>query len=328
VRASVDKSVVRELLGELGLPCCRWVGGDDPVALAARATDLRFPVVVKPADAQGGRGVARCADPAEVDGAMWEAKRYSYSGRLMIEEEVEGEHCSCECVVDDGRVAFLALTRMELSPRPMTMTMAHVMPAAPGDGVEAEIRSSLDRLCARLGYRRGPLNADVVITPDGVPYIIEIGLRTGGNGLDALVRQCYGVDPVRAALLAAVGAPADLAPHPPRPVSWRVLTAPHAGELVSISGTEKVAAMPEVGELVVLARPGQRVRPYLEVSDRLGWVVLRADTRAALDAAGRAVAAALRVDVALVDEPEPVSVLTLPVPDAIEQASARPAGQP
>jgi hypothetical protein len=78
----------------------------------------------------------------------------------------------------------------------------------------------------------------------------------------------------------------------------------------------------------VLARPGQRVRPYLEVSDRLGWVVLRADTRAALDAAGRAVAAALRVDVALVDEPEPVSVLTLPVPDAIEQASARPAGQP
>ena len=313
VRASVDKAVVRDLLGELGMPSCRWIGGDDPVALALRARDLRFPVVVKPADAQGGRGVARCAGPDEVDRAVWEAKRYSYGGRLMVEEEVEGVHCSCECVVDDGRVAFMALTRIELSPRPMTLTMAHVMPGGLTDGVTAEIRSSLDRLCARLGYRRGPLNADVVVTPDGVPYVIELGLRTGGNGLDELVRHCYGVDPVRAALLAAVGAPADLAPHPPRPVTWRVLTAPHAGELVSISGTEAVAAMPEVGELVVLARPGQRVRPYLEVSDRLGWVVLRADTSAALDDAARVVAATLRVDVALVDEPEPVRAITLPV---------------
>jgi argininosuccinate lyase len=149
----------------------------------------------------------------------------------------------------------------------------------------------------RFGYERGPLNVDVVVTPEGEPYIIELGVRTGGNGLDELVRQCYGVDTVRAALRAAVGRPIDLAPHIPRPVQWRVLTAECAGSLASISGAARAKEIPEVAELVVLAEPGQPVRPYLEVSDRLGWVVLQADTIPALDAAAEDVARTITFDV-------------------------------
>jgi biotin carboxylase len=136
-----------------------------------------------------------------------------------------------------------------------------------------------------------------VVTPEGEPYVIELGMRTGGNGLDELVRHCYGVDPVRAALQVAVGRPVELAPHIPRPVMWRVLTAAHAGELASISGAERMAEIPEVAELVVLVEPGHPVRPYREVSDRLGWVVLEADTVAALDAAAERVSHTLTFDV-------------------------------
>lgn len=306
VRASVDKWVVRGMLDELGVSSYRWIEGDDPAQIAKQARELRFPVVVKPADAQGGRGVARCADPAEVDEAVWEAQRRSYGGRLMVEEEILGVHCGCECVVDGGRVVFMAMTRRDLSPRPLTMTIGHTMPAGLPGSVEDAIRSIVDKLCARLGYRRGPLNLDVVVTPEGEPYVIELGVRTGGNGLDDLVRECYGVDPVLAALQAAVGQRIELAPHIPRPVMWRVLAAEHAGELVSISGAERAAELPEVSELVVVAEPGQRVRPYLEVTDRLGWVVLKADTVAALDAAAEQVRHTLRFDVAPAGEPDTV----------------------
>jgi biotin carboxylase len=165
----------------------------------------------------------------------------------------------------------------------------------------------VDKLCTRFGYQRGPLTLDLVVTPDGEPCIIELGLRTGGNGLDDLVRHCYGVDPVRTALQAAVGQPFDLSPHMPRPVKWQVLAAERAGELVSISGVSRTEAIPEVADLVVLAEPGQRVRPYREVSDRLGWVVLHADTVSALDAAADQVAQALRFDVAPAGEPGMVS---------------------
>ena len=307
VRASVDKEIVRGMLDEMGASSYQWRGGDDPGLLASRARELRFPVVVKPADAQGGRGVTRCAAPAEVDEAVWEAQRRSYGGGILVEEEVPGVHCGCECVVDNGKVAFMAMTRRTLGAPPLAMTIAHTMPAGLPAAVADTVRSIVDKLCARLGYQRGPLNLDMVVTPDGEPFIIELGLRTGGNGLDDLVRHCYGVDPVGAALQAAVGQPFELSPHIPRPMKWQVLAAERAGELVSISGVSRTEAIPEVTDLVVLAEPGQRVRPYREVSDRLGWVVLHADTIPALDAAADQVTQTLLFDVAPAGEPGMVS---------------------
>jgi biotin carboxylase len=297
-RASVDKWIVRGLLDELGVSSYRWIEGDDPGQLAKQAREFRFPVVVKPADAQSGRGVTRCATPAEVDLAVWEAQRRSYGGHLMIEEEILGVHCGCECIVDGGRVVFMATTRRTLSPPPLTMTLAHSMPAGLPGAVEDTIRSIVDKLCACLDYRRGPLNVDLVVTPDGEPYLIELGLRTGGNGLDALVRHCHGVDPVGAAVQASVGRPITLSPHDPRPVRWQALTAARAGELVSISGATEAAAIPGLAELVVVAEPGQRVRPYRDVADKLGWVLLHADTIPQLDAAARRVDDTLHFDVA------------------------------
>jgi biotin carboxylase len=298
VRASVDKWVVRGMLDELGVSSYRWIEGDDPVQLAKHAREFRFPVVVKPADAQSGRGVTRCADPDEVDAAVWEARRRSYGGHLMVEEEILGAHCGCECVVNGGKVVFMATTRRSLSPPPLTLTTAHSMPAGLPGGVEDTIQSIVDKLCARLDYQCGPVNLDLVVTPEGEPYIIELGLRTGGNGLDALVRHCHGVDPIRAAVQAAVGQPIELTPHTPRPVRWQALTAERSGELVSISGAARAAAIPEVAELVVLAEPGLRVRPYRDVSDKLGWVLLQADTIPAMDAAACRVAETLRFEVA------------------------------
>ncbi|MGW2159404.1 ATP-grasp domain-containing protein [Nonomuraea sp. NPDC001699] len=259
-RASVDKWVLRGLLDDLGVSSYPWIVGDDPADLATRARGLRFPVVVKPADAQSGRGVSRCAAPGDVLAAAEEARRSSYGG-------------------------------------PLVLTMSRRMPAGlPGEVLDTT-RSIMDKVCARLDYRRGPLNLDLIVTPAGRPYVIELGLRTGGNGTDDMVRSCHGVDPVLAAVRAAVGLPIELRPHPPRPVLWQVLTAGRAGELVSVSGVEEARALPGVAELVLLARPGQRVRPYRDVSDRLGWFVVHASGPAELEAAAAAVTRTLRFEV-------------------------------
>ncbi|GGO66994.1 ATP-grasp domain-containing protein [Nonomuraea cavernae] len=297
-RASLDKWVVRGILDELGVSSYPWIMGDDPAELAARARALRFPVFVKPADAQSGRGVTRCVSPGAVLSAAMAARDRSYSGMIMVEEEIPGVLYNCECVVDDGRVVFMAVSRQTVSPPPLVLTLRRDMPVALPPDVEDTVRSVVDKVCARLDYRRGPLNLDLIVTPDGEPYLIELGLRTGGNGTDDLVRLCHGVDPVRAAVQAATGLPIELDPHPPRPVRWQVITAERAGTLVSVSGEERVRAVPEVAELVVLARPGRRVRPYQDVSDRLGWFVVRAATTAALDASADLVAGTMRFEVA------------------------------
>lgn len=296
-RASVDKWVLRGVLDELGVSSYPWIKGSDPVELAERARALRFPVFVKPADAQSGRGVTRCLSPDDVLDAAVAARIRSYSGVVMVEEEVPGVLYNCECVIDGGRVALAATSRQTLCAPPLVLTVRRDMPAGLPSDVEDTTRSIIEKVCARLDYQRGPLNLDLIVTPDGDPYVIELGLRTGGNGTDDMVRLCHGVDPTRAAVLAAVGMPIELAPHAPRPVRWQVLASESAGRLVGIAGEEPVRAMPEVFRLEVLARPGQPVRPYQDVADRLGWFVAHADTADELDAAADAVARTLRFEV-------------------------------
>lgn len=296
-RASVDKWVLRGILDELGVSSYPWIMGEDPADVAERARALRFPVVVKPADAQSGRGVTRCATPGEVRAAAEAAAERSYSGVIMVEEEIPGVLYNAECLVDGGRVVFVAMSRQTVSPPPLVLTMSRDMPAGLPPDVEGTIRSIMDKVCARLDYQRGPLNFDLIVTPYGEPYVLELGLRTGGNGTDDMVRICYGVDPIRATIQAAVGRPMEVAPHPPRPVRWQVLTAERAGELVAVAGEERARALPEMGALLVLARPGRRVRPYEDVTDRLGWFVVHADSAEGLDGAAQAAAATLRFDV-------------------------------
>lgn len=278
-RASVDKRYFREVCDSLGLPSYQWVSS------VAEAGGLRFPVVVKPVDAQSGRGVVRCGSRAELAAAVGESARFSYGGGVVIEEEVPGLHCGCECVVDGGRVAFLALTERSLTPAPAALTMAHLVPASVPAGVEARVVSYVDRLCAALGYERGPLNLDLVVDPDGVPRLIEMGARTSGNGLDELVRYGFGVDTIAASIEVAVGDPITISRAAPRAVLWQVLSAAQDGELVGVSGVAEALGLPEVVKLEIIVSPGAQVRAFRNVADKLGYAVLVGDDPDSLRAA-------------------------------------------
>ncbi len=279
-RASLDKRHFRRICEELGFPSYRWREVTD-----AAQWPFTGPVVVKPVDAQSGRGVTRCAEESMMDGAVAAARALSYSGKVVVEEEVAGTHCGCECVVVNGRVAFLALTSRTLCPPPRAVTTAHRMPAEVPTEARCAVVTMVERLCARLRYRTGPLNLDVVVTDAGVPHLIEMGARTSGNGLDELVRRCHGVDTIAASINAAVHAPITVAPHAPRPTMWQSLSADRTGRLVSIDGLEAALALPEVVDLRLLAAPGDEVRAHDNVANKLGYAVLSAPTAAELRAA-------------------------------------------
>jgi biotin carboxylase len=274
VRASVDKSFFRSVCDSLGLPSYRWAVGSSVEALVRAAAGFGGPVVVKPADAQSSRGVTRCPDMSTVDGAVRSAVPYSYGGQVLVEEEVPGQHCGCEAVVVDGKVAFLALTERLLTPAPLAVTTGHVLPARLPAGVAEHVRSIVDSVVAALDYRDGPLNVDLVVDGTGVPYLIEMGARTGGDPLGELVRRCHGVDPTVASIRAAVGEPVRVAAHEPHPVMVQILSADRSGELVAVRGLAQARAMPEVRDLVLLASPGERVRANANLASKLGYAVL------------------------------------------------------
>lgn len=280
LHASTDKAYFRALCARLGLPGPRY-----------DAPDLDFPVIVKPVDSGSSRGITLCSTAEEVPAAVEHAAQVSPTGRVIVEEVVTGLDLCAEAFLQDGRIVLLGLSERVTTP-PDVVAVGHDM-SPMGD---VEVVRQLELVCGELGYRDGPLNADLFLS-GGQVVLIEIGARIGGNGLGEALGLMYGVDTVEAAVLLAVGERPRLAPKPPRQVAVRVLRAPSEGMLIGIRGLEEVMALPEVADVIVVAVPGEHVVPYTECRAKLGYVLASAETAEALAGALAEVDRLVQVDV-------------------------------
>lgn len=154
----------------------------------------RWPVIVKPADAQGQRGVQLVQGPQAAKEAIAGALTHSRSGTAIVEEFIDGPEVSVNGYLVDGRMVFLAVTDRQTWPEFVGLIASHV---APGEAADDDAREAVLRLmeaaAARLGISDGPLYAQVMLR-EGIPYIIEITPRLDGCHMWKVLRRATGVD--------------------------------------------------------------------------------------------------------------------------------------
>jgi biotin carboxylase len=281
--ASSDKGRFRAVLRELGLPAYASHQSGSAADLLAAAERIGLPVVVKPADASGSRGLALVAVPGELPAAMARAQAASVSGRAIVERHVAGTHCSAEAFLRDGEVAFLAVTRRRLTAPPHLVTVAHHLPAGLAPEVEAAIADAVAAICARLGIAWGPANFDVVVDGSDTPWFVEMGARLGGNGMARVIEAAYGVDTMRAAVRCALGDDFSLAPRRAGAAILHILHSDIDGTLAAAGDVEAALALPAVRQAEILVEPGAEVRAYRRAADKLGYLLLAGDAGSDLD---------------------------------------------
>ncbi len=279
VRASHDKTYLRQVSDRLGLPTCRWVSGAPGAQLELEAERLGVPVVVKPVDAQSSRGVARCGADDDLAVAIATAAEFSYSGRVIVEEELVGQHLSAECIVDDSRAVFLALSGRTITAAPRAITTEHALPAeVPGSATD-QVYDLVDALCRELDYRRGPMMLDLVYDGSGTVRLVEIGARVGGDPLGELVRLSHGVHTVENAVRASVGLPLDLGRRRrPTAAVGRIIFPDVVGRVTDVRGVAAAEALPGVARVRVGAHQGDRVEGGDCLADQLGYVLATGPT--------------------------------------------------
>ncbi|MFB7914201.1 ATP-grasp domain-containing protein [Streptomyces sp. NPDC056061] len=283
VRASVDKGYFHSVLERLGLPTYRHVQSADPDELARAAAELPLPVIVKPSDSSGSKGVQVVADPLALPAALDEARRYSFSGRVIVEEMLLGRHLSAEAFLRDARLGTVAVTERTTTGAPRMITTGHTVPAELPPATEIRLRSLIMDICGELGHVDGPVNFDFVVD-DRTEEIrfIEMGARLGGNGMPLLVKHAYGINTYEAALRLALGEDFDLAPRHNRKTALRILTSDTDGILRTVEGADAVRALPQTVELQIFANPGSRVHRYTQAGHKLGYLLLVADSHTEL----------------------------------------------
>ncbi len=275
-RASMDKGHFLEIVRALGYPHYPFAQSQDPGELLAAARSFRFPVVVKPADGSGGKGITFVRDPRDLAVAIAYAKEFSFDGQIIVEQCVHGRHYAVEVFIRRGQVHFLPVTEKVMTELPFMVTQGHLIPARIGDGMHARFTRMIGALCRAMRVDDGPVNFDVVVTPQGEVHFVEVGARLGGNGYPRLMKRAFGVDTVRATVQIALGEPFELAPSRSRKALLWMLGLPSQAEegvLARIEGLDELQAHPNVEQLELLVAPGDRVRPYTQNAHRAGFVV-------------------------------------------------------
>lgn len=285
LRCTVDKGFFRQVIDRLGLPAYRYAQADDVEELTRAAADLGYPLIVKPADSSGSKGITVLDGPADLPGAIEHARKNSFSRQVILEQLIEGSHGAVESFFADGQLAFMAVTDRVITGRPAMISLAHVVPAALDPSVYARLTEAVTAICAEVGHRQGPVNFDFVLTPGGDLCFIEMGARLGGNGMPLMVRHAFGLNTVEAAIRLALGEPLTVDVALRRTAALRILTAEADGVLTAVEGLDELRRMPEVVDVQVFKAPGDHVRAYTQAGHKLGYLVLVADTRDLLEEA-------------------------------------------
>ena len=219
---ATNKYEMRRALRDAGIPCPGFlhVGA---VPSEEELSGLTYPLIVKPTDRSGSRGVFRADDYAELCSAVPQAVESSFEKSAIIEEYIDGPEYSCEGISFAGEHHLLALTKKHTTGAPHFIETGHDEPSDIPPQMQHEVLATIRRALDVLHIEYGASHAEFRLTPDGGARIIEIGARMGGDCIGSdLVYLSTGVDFTAAVIDVACGRPPDLTPRrSPAPASVR-----------------------------------------------------------------------------------------------------------
>ncbi len=271
-----DKLAMRRLLAGHGLSAVRFEHAERWQDVARLLDRFTLPVVVKPAELAGSRGVYLLRRPGELERWGHLLDSYGYRGGLLVEEYLRGPEYSVETISSHGRHEVIGVTVKAVGAPPLFVETGHVHPA-PDTAATREIAALAVELLKLTGYRTGPAHTEVIWTKSG-PRIIESQARLAGDRIPRLVGLSTGFDIDRAIFRALAGRPLG-AVSPQRVARVAYFEFP-AGVLRSVSG---VAAARDLGFVAELSFPfevGDTIPPVVDSKSRHGYVVVVGESAA------------------------------------------------
>ena len=203
------KDMFRDFLAEKGF-CCPLARGYNTYDEAFADIDrFKFPVMVKPVDSSGSKGVVKIYEKSELKAAVEEALSYSRSKRIIIEEFIikKGYQISGDGFSVDGKLVFTSYGNELYSGNGLReyVALGEFWPSLLTTELKNKIDSELQRLITALGMRTCAYNIEVILDENDDVYILELGPRNGGSYIPQLIQYATGVDLIDYTIRGALG---------------------------------------------------------------------------------------------------------------------------
>lgn len=277
-----NKDLFRQFLSEHGFCTPRAKGYVD---VGNALEDIRkdyfsFPIIVKPVDSSGSKGVSRIDIVEEAEEKLEYAMSFSRGKRIIVEEFVEkyGYQIAGDGLSVDGKLVFRYFANDHFDPKcvnpfvPISASFPYNMPQEVQEKVHAEIQ----RLLTLLHMGTTTYNFDMRIDKKYNVYLMEVAPRDGGNYIPDVIRYATGVDLVECSVKAAMGEAIDVNAfgHSTGYYSYYAVHSYYDGVLDHIS-IDPTVERNNIVENHIIKQPGDEIKAFTGANTTLGILLMR-----------------------------------------------------
>lgn len=283
-----DKALFRQYLqdNDFNVPNAR---GYDQAEDALKDVDyFNWPVIVKPVDSAGSKGVSRVDNPKYLGTAIQFALSESHNGHFIIEDflELDGYQSSADCFSVDGQLVYADYSDQLFdkdAANPYTPSI-EIWPSTMPKERQEELTKELQRLITLLGCGTGLYNVESRVCKNGKTYLMEVSPRAGGNRIAELQRIGTGIDLIEAEVLKAIGEPVQGITHPKYDGVYvnDIIHSSRAGKFCAVKYDEAFKEKHFVSEAIYPKR-GDQVEAFRGANNAVGSVFLRFENRVEAD---------------------------------------------
>lgn len=285
-----NKDKFRAFLAKNGFNVPQAKGFDSIEAAMSEIYWYPWPVIVKPTDAAGSKGVTRVDKAEDLRPALEYAMEHSISGRIIVEEFIDKLGCSSDTdsMSVDGKLVFTSFCAQRFdseATNPYTPA-AYSWPSTFTKEQEEYLTSEIQRLITLLKLKTVVYNIEVRVASNGKPYIMELTPRGGGNRLCEMLRYATGVDMITAITRAIVGDQIiDPIEQKPYNGHWAeiILHADESGVFEHLEISKDLPA--EIVEEDLWVVKGDKVESFEGANNAIGTLVLKFQTAEELERA-------------------------------------------
>lgn len=285
-----NKDKFRAFLAQNGFNVPQAKGFDSVESAMEEIYWYPWPVIVKPTDAAGSKGVTRVDRAEDLKPALEYAMEHSISRHIIVEEFIDKQGCSSDTdsFSEDGKLKFVSFCaqRFDVEATNPYTPAAYSWPSTFTKEQEEYLTSEIQRLITLLHLKTVVYNIEVRVAPNGKPYIMELTPRGGGNRLCEMLRYATGVDMITAITRAIVGDPIlEQIEQKPYNGHWAeiILHADEEGLFDHIEISKELPA--EIVEEDLWVSKGDKVDSFEGANNAIGTLVLKFQTAEALEQA-------------------------------------------
>ena len=261
----IDKKKYKALMREHNVPTIKeyTIDNDD---LQKSSEQIDYPVLVKPSDSSGARGITICHNKGEFIDAYEKAMSFSKEKEVLVEEYLDGEEATIFWVFDDGNYNLCGIGNRHVKENQegvIPLPVGYTYPSRFTKKYQDEVEENTKEMFRSAGIKNGMMFMQAKVK-DGTLVVYDIGYRLTGSLEYKNINAVCGYYPLEMMInFALTGKMTDKEvkydPYFNGLYPYNVSCLVKPGTIAEIKGIEEVKSLPGVIDAVIAHYPGETI---------------------------------------------------------------------